>query len=58
MAKNVTLTGADDGTVEVDLDGRIFALNDEVTNVSQDNVDRLTALPGLHFRVTDPKKEG
>lgn len=64
MAKDIAFTGADDGTVEVQLaDGRVLALNgDPLTNVSQDNVDRLKALPGLHFRVTDTpatgKKEG
>lgn len=53
MAKDVTFTGAGDGTRRVILDGREFPVGVEVKNVSEQNVKRLKALPGHEFRITD-----
>lgn len=59
MAKNVTLTGADDPRIKSALlDGRRFWLNEEQKNVSDQNIKRLKAIPGLQFRVTDPAPSG
>lgn len=57
MAKDVTFIGADDQTRRVILDGRQFPLDVEVKNVSEQNVKRLKALPGLRFRVNDPSPD-
>lgn len=51
MAKNVTFTGADDGSVAVDLDGQLFAVGQPVSNVSEKDIQRLKALDGHHFKV-------